>query len=578
VPRTIGSLAVTKPTWMIGSVREPVDACNRAGASRDSPRGLLTCHAWPEAAGPGISGAMSVDDTQEPRGPGGGVDVFDPAHGLVIAGKYEVVRYLGSGGMGTVYEARHRETGGRVALKLMSTLDDPARTRRFRLEAELAASLSHSNTIRVMDFGDDAGRLFLAMEFVDGESLQELVAREGALPWRRAAHIVRQVLKALWEAHEHPRRIVHRDIKPANIMLSDQPGAPDHVRVVDFGIARALEESGAGTQGCVGTPVYIAPELWDGRPADARSDLYAVGCVMYELLSGDPPFLPDSDTSPSLFALIDMHRATPPPPLLERAVDVPAPLAAWVETLLAKDPAARPPSASGALAALDEALASVETEPTLASAESAGSTAPEESPPAGAPSPAASAREVPALGEVVGTRTNTPAQPAPSRVAQSSRRVANRAARRALPLVLTLAVAGAVAGAVFVFAMFVFGGDDGTTRATRVEAAPPVVSAYGDFLFSYRARLSAADHHSATGIRLRRASEVLARDRARYHAGFGDPEDGHDDFLATADAQAKLEALLELTLEPAISEAIRHGTPFVEVAIHERGVIVRVLD
>ena len=145
----------------------------------------------------------------------------DPLVDHIIAGKYRIVDHLGSGGMGSVDLARHIGTGGEIALKVMipDRASRPTTIKRFRLEAQNADALRHANTLRMLDFGADDELMFLVTEFLEGESLLSLSRREGEIEWRRACRIARQVLMALWEADEHPRRIVHRDIKPANILV-----------------------------------------------------------------------------------------------------------------------------------------------------------------------------------------------------------------------------------------------------------------------------------------------------------------------------------------------------------------------
>lgn len=489
----------------------------------------------------------------------------DPVVGSTIAGRYEVLRRLGSGGMGAVYEARHTETGGRVAIKVLSGVEDETAARRFRLEAELAAALRHTNTIRVMDFGADAGRLYLVMELVDGHSVAERLQTDGRFPWPRAVATIRQVLKALWEAHEHPRRIVHRDIKPANIMLADLPGEPDHVRVVDFGIARALDETGLGTRGFIGTPAYIAPELWDGAAADPRSDLYAVGCVMYELLTGSPPFTPPPSASHSLFALIDMHRSNPPPTIADRAPGVPAPISAWVERLLGKTPDARPSSAQAALAELDAAAADAADAPAPSPPGDSADTANQAAPPRSG-----------GTADATGAASLSPPRPSGSNapaVAAATASPARRPPTWAVATIAALGIAGAAVGALIALA------SPADTDPVAAAASSPSATAAGDDLgalvFSYRAELSRADRTSQTGERLRRAPAILARDRQRFHAGFRDAGDEPDDRLGTDDARERFERLIALSLDETTAARIADGHPRVEVLVHERGAHVR---
>ncbi|PKN53821.1 MAG: serine/threonine protein kinase, partial [Deltaproteobacteria bacterium HGW-Deltaproteobacteria-14] len=279
----------------------------------------------------------------------------DTFTGRIIAGKYAIKERIGAGGMGAVYRALHQQTGGDVAVKVLhgtAALDDHA-VKRFQLEAQNAAQLRHANTIRVIDFGIDEGVFYLVMEHLVGHALNDLIARQGPFPWRRAVHITRQVLASLWEAHEHPRIIIHRDIKPANIFVLDQAGTRDHVKVLDFGIARSLAGTGAGTQGFIGTPYYMAPELWKGELVDARTDLYALGCVVFEMLAGAPPFVPPPSATEVLLPLLGMHCHDAPPRTVDAVAGIPPGLAAWVDRLLKKDRAERPPSAREALEELD---------------------------------------------------------------------------------------------------------------------------------------------------------------------------------------------------------------------------------
>lgn len=282
-------------------------------------------------------------------GAGDGPAALD-LEGRVIAGKYRLEALLGEGGMGQVYRATHLETGGLHAVKLLlpGSAERARAQRRFQLEARNAASLLHPNTVRTTDFGADGKLLYLVMEYVDGEPLEQVIAREGHLPWRRAVPILAQVLKALWEAHEHERRIIHRDIKPANILVCETAGTRDFVKVADFGISRALEGTGLDTQGVIGTPTTMAPELWRGDPIDARTDLYALGCTAYHMLAGRRVFHGVSGVS---LGYHHLHEA--PAPLADVApAETPAALIGWVERMMAKDPDDRFASASKALEAL----------------------------------------------------------------------------------------------------------------------------------------------------------------------------------------------------------------------------------
>lgn len=225
----------------------------------------------------------------------------DPLVGRTVAGRFEILARVGSGGMGTVYRARQMPLERNVALKLLKeeVSWDPDTVTRFHREAKAMSLLQHPNTVRVFDFGQtDDEVLFLAMELLEGETLSERLTREGELDPTSAIRIVQQILASLHEAHA--KGIVHRDLKPDNIVLADVQGhAEAVVKVLDFGIAKVFEgendfdslETQAGT--VFGTPRYMSPEQAQGKPLDPRSDLYSVGVLLYQLLTGVPPFRDD---------------------------------------------------------------------------------------------------------------------------------------------------------------------------------------------------------------------------------------------------------------------------------------------
>jgi tRNA A-37 threonylcarbamoyl transferase component Bud32 len=218
----------------------------------------------------------------------------DEHTGTMIGGRYHVLEKIGEGGMGRVYLAEHVMMRRRCALKMIK----PGLTRcvdsvsRFSREAKNASRISHPNVAIIYDFGEaDGGVLYLAMEYVDGESLAALAARESPLPIARAVEIARQVADALTAAHHIG--MVHRDLKPDNILLARDMGGGDQVKVVDFGIAKGLSGEGQDITRAgfvVGTPRYMSPEQLMGEPVDGRSDLYSLGCVLYEMLTGQEPF------------------------------------------------------------------------------------------------------------------------------------------------------------------------------------------------------------------------------------------------------------------------------------------------
>ena len=281
----------------------------------------------------------------------------DPLAGTVIAGRYELLDRIGSGSMGAVYRARHRSHGGMVAVKVLRAglADSPESRKRFGIEARNGAALTHPNTVRVIDSGADGDLLFLVMEYLQGRPLSAVLAGQGALPWPRCVRIATQILKSLREAHA--RGIVHRDVKPSNLMLLDLPDEPDFVKVVDLGISRSLDASGAGTQGAIGTAAYIPPEQWRDADVDDRADLYSTGCVLFEMLAGRTPF-----QAASFAGYFRLHAETPPPdPRGLMPGDTPRDLVDLVLSLLRKDPRDRPESAQAVL----EALAGIRPHPTL---------------------------------------------------------------------------------------------------------------------------------------------------------------------------------------------------------------------
>lgn len=232
------------------------------------------------------------------------------------AGQYTLLREIGSGGMGTVYEARHALLRRRAAIKVISSAEaSEEELQRFDREAQLTSQLSHPNSIVLFDYGRTGrGDFYYAMEYVPGITLEELVQRQGAQPVARVRHLLLQICGALAEAHE--LGFVHRDVKPSNIMLTTRGGIYDFIKVLDFGLAKvtqAAEPQVSQVGAVVGTPRYMAPECFvSGSAISARSDIYAVGCVAYFLLSGRDVFGHEDNA-----ALAMAHLTTPPPPLPE---------------------------------------------------------------------------------------------------------------------------------------------------------------------------------------------------------------------------------------------------------------------
>jgi tRNA A-37 threonylcarbamoyl transferase component Bud32 len=267
--------------------------------------------------------------------------------GTVLAGRYRLEERLGRGGMGEVWRADDPGLGRHVAIKIvLSDLDsDPALIARLRQEATNAAKLQHPGITVVHDVGDHEGHPFFVMEFLDGQDLKAVLDQHpGGLPIDQVTSIARQVAAAL--AHAHAKGVVHRDIKPANLMVLTDGG----VKICDFGISRYADAtSGLTTDGRVlGTPAYMAPEQYKGQRADARTDLYSLGCTLYAMLTGGPPF----PTGHQWAALMYQHLDTPPPSPSSTRPDIPLELEELVLDLLAKEPDDRPASASMVVARL----------------------------------------------------------------------------------------------------------------------------------------------------------------------------------------------------------------------------------
>jgi eukaryotic-like serine/threonine-protein kinase len=223
----------------------------------------------------------------------------DPLLGQVIADRYHITGLIGEGGMGCVYSAEHVRMGRKCALKVMSpalaTTADAIT--RFNREAANAARINHPNVAAIYDFGETPdGLLYIAMEFVDGETLRALIERIGPLPTERAAQITKGAAEALYAAHH--LGIVHRDLKPDNIMLARQLDGSDWVKVVDFGIAKSVAAVGRGSGGqtvttagvSLGTPEYMSPEQLAGEKLDHRTDIYSLGLVLFNMLTGRLPY------------------------------------------------------------------------------------------------------------------------------------------------------------------------------------------------------------------------------------------------------------------------------------------------
>jgi serine/threonine protein kinase len=262
-------------------------------------------------------------------------------------GEYRIIRQVGEGGMGKVFEAEERLSGRRVALKVLRpelSRSDAGR-RLFANEMAILAGLDHPNVVRCLCCTEVGGELVMALELLEGRTLREVSASEGALDWVRAVGLVQQMARALAAAHEHEPAIVHRDLKPENVMIL----ADGSVKVMDFGVAKMLAALGNASTHSAGTLAYMSPEQIDAGPVDARSDLYALGLVFYELLAGRPPFQSSSPRE-----LLNLQCTAAPPPLpdgIRRGL--PRGVERLLFALLEKRPDERPGSAADVLHELE---------------------------------------------------------------------------------------------------------------------------------------------------------------------------------------------------------------------------------
>ncbi len=269
--------------------------------------------------------------------------------GQLVAKKYRVEQMIGEGGMGKVYRAHQTMLDKPVVLKVLrkTLLGDERTVRRFEREARAASRLNHPNSISILDFGHlDDGALFIAMEYVQGKDLHQILSREWPLPEARIVRIVGQVLSALADAHG--AGVIHRDLKPENIMVEQRRNEPDFVKVLDFGIAKIQDQ--AGDEGpaltragfVCGTPEYMSPEQARGAQLDHRSDLYAVGVILYQLTTGLLPFESDSAVG---FATKHLTEEPPPPSRRRPEAKISAGMERLILRALSKDPNDRPQNA-----------------------------------------------------------------------------------------------------------------------------------------------------------------------------------------------------------------------------------------
>lgn len=280
----------------------------------------------------------------------------DKLIGEIFANRYKMLSVVGQGGMSTVYKAQHTYMDRVVAVKLLHShlVSDPISVQRFQQEAKAAASLTHPNVITVYDFGvTEEGLAFLVMDYLEGPSLGDLLDRSGPVPADEALDIFRQVLKGL--CHAHRKGVVHRDLKPRNLVLAVDEDGTVQVKIVDFGIAKVIPQDGGESQHLTqtgevfGSPIYMSPEQCSGQPLDVRSDVYSLGCVMFEVLTGVPPFL-----GKNAVETMSMHVNDDPPDFKQIApnVVIPEELQEVVFGCLKKDQKKRFQSAAAVLEAL----------------------------------------------------------------------------------------------------------------------------------------------------------------------------------------------------------------------------------
>jgi eukaryotic-like serine/threonine-protein kinase len=265
--------------------------------------------------------------------------IDDPLIGVVLDGRYEVLRRVGAGGMAVVYEVRRLGLERRMAIKVLlpELAENPLNVKQFIREARAASAIEHENIVDIVDFGStDSRPVYFVMEYLEGVDLKAFLRQRERLPWPLVREIAVEIIDALHAAHA--LGIVHRDVKPANcfILPSDESGRP-RVKVLDFGIAKVLAESEAMTRvptiagKVIGTVAYISPDQAYGRDVDARSDIYSLGIMLYEFLTGTVPFRGNNP-----FAILAAHVNTPPEPLRSVEPTVPEPVEAIVLRCLAK--------------------------------------------------------------------------------------------------------------------------------------------------------------------------------------------------------------------------------------------------
>ncbi len=383
-------------------------------------------------------------------------------------GEYLVSRLIGEGGMGKVYEAEERLSRRRVALKVLrpelARAEDGRRL--FLNEMTILAHLDHENVVRCLACQEIDGELVMALEFLEGPTLRQVLADRGRLPWTEAASIVVQIAAGLSAAHGQSPPIVHRDLKPENVIVL--PGG--RVKVMDFGIAKVLEAMRKGTTHSVGTLQYMSPEQIDAGDVGPRADLYALGLVLYELLSGQPPFC-----SASPRELLNQHCTEPPPPLPEEVRQgLPRGVERLVFALLAKRAEDRPESAQAVIEALEPFAAAQLEVGGRATFTQPGTGAVHQTPVATEPSPGAPVRggTVPATPMVAASAASVPPVAHPPMAADTIGLIERASGPRQLSAPLAVAVIFALSALAGVVTYLVRTGD-----ASGAQLDPTAVTA-----------------------------------------------------------------------------------------------------
>jgi len=326
------------PKWKTLAASTASAPASTAGPKSSSPPAPpLAAPPLARSPGPPPREAAPAETKEEPAA----YVVADPRIGTELAG-YRIEALIGRGGMGVVYRAQHLRLGRKVALKLLppELADNEGFRERFESESRLAAATAHPNIIPLYDAGEADGMLFLTMRFVDGSDLKALIDREGPLAVERAISIVAQVGGALDAAHA--RGLVHRDVKPANVLVASGAGpeASDHCYLTDFGLTKDTSSSIALTAvgQFVGTIDYIAPEQIQGVTRGGAADQYSLGCMLYECLTGHPPYERKTELD-----VMWAHLNDDPPRITERRPDLPRAIDAVLSTAMAKAPENRFP-------------------------------------------------------------------------------------------------------------------------------------------------------------------------------------------------------------------------------------------